>query len=156
MKKPFFAFLIVAVLGVFSYVPNAAEAVKPEQADLPQVSGTYDVPGHSKIKMRVFVHNAKPQPPVCIGSDPASDSVVAAAGWKLQPQWTYALNVDSAPASFKGQLPAMARSAFAEWSTDSGVNFSQLANTNVAKAAMDGKNVIAWGRVSGGSALAVT
>lgn len=95
--------------------------------------------------------------PLCQPTDdPSSSALDGLTGWSLDPDWTYNLNVDSAPSSVGStNLPQIASLAFAQWNAPTGVTFHRGANTSVSRQAYDGVNTIAWGHTSG-SALAVT
>lgn len=167
MKK-----LLLLVTSAFSLlmvaVPLTAGAQQPPT--LPETAGTYKVPGHSKLALRVIVHYAhtnpnKPGPPsapvlTCGLTDTNSSTVDGLAGWHLASgSWTYHLNTASAPSLIGGTgLTTLAANAFGAWSsTDVGssVNFVRGSNTSTTRAQFDGQNIISWGRTSG-SALAVT
>jgi hypothetical protein len=171
MSKKFFAILTILfiILGVSSGLVWAKNPSNPSgQGDIPEVDGTYDVPGHPELKVRVFVHNVKPDKPgkptpppseeVCDLDDPDSEAVVDKTPWKLPPTFTYRLNPNSVPSSVGGtNLETIAASAFSQW-TDaiSGqVTMSKGADTTATRKAYDGQNIITWGRTSG-SALGVT
>lgn len=132
-------------------------------SDIPDVDGTYDVPGHPNLKVRVFVHNpkqqsAKKQLGTCSVDDPNIGPLVDPAGWHLPSSWNYYLNSSSAPlGAVRANLTNYANQAFTEWTTAVGskVNFTNKGNTTVARKGYDGRNIIAWGAAPG-SALAVT
>ena len=94
MSKKFFAILtiLVIVLGVSSSLVLAKN--NKESRDIPEEDGTYDVPGHPELKVRVFVHKVKPapQPPLselkCNLDDPNSLAVVSSTPWKLPANFT--------------------------------------------------------------------
>ena len=156
--------ILVVVLGlslapVFAKNPNS-----DADQDIPEQDGIYNVSGHPEMKVRVFVHKAKPEPSpspllVCGLTDPNSNALVDPAGWHLPSgAWKYQLNPGSAPSSVGSvNLAVMAKDAFGRWSSVSSnkVSFSQGPNTSANRATYDGKNIIAWGRASA-SALAVT
>lgn len=170
LKKISLLFSVFAIMALVLST-SAVSAKNDKNADdgwvVPEQNGTYDVPGHPGMKVKVFVHYPKIKPgpapsPVltCDLKDPDSQAVVDSAGWHL-PQnqnWTYQLNTTSVPASVgSANLAIIAKDAFDRWSSASGyeVNFTRGVNTGVAKASYDRKNIIAWGRAPG-SALAVT
>jgi len=171
MKRNKYIFLSSISLIIFlalTFYPTLAFGEKDTRGqDLPEVEGVYDVPGHPKLKLRVFVYKAKATPGVTtppsltcsLADDNTSTSTPAWTGWKLPANWTYSLNPSSVPATVGGaNLDTMARDAFDRWTTasDGKVNFSQNVNyTDTTRAARDYQNIIAWGRTSG-SALAVT
>lgn len=156
---------IIAVL-ISVLILSAGLSFKAVLADnLPDQEGTYDVPGHSNLKLKVFVYRQKagkpnPSSPVCNLADPDSLNIVGSAGWKLPSgTWTYALNTSSVPSSVgSGNLSIMSSSAFSRWSDAAlgKVLFAKdSSNTTVNRAVLDGKNVITWGAAPG-SALAIT
>lgn len=169
LKKIISLFPILAIAAlVLSVSPVLAKNDKNSDDEwvIPEQNGTYDVPGHPNLKVRVFVHNPKPPKPeptpapalVCGLNDPDSTAVVDSAGWHLPQNWTYQLNPTSVPASVgSANLAIMAKDAFGRWTAASGnkVNFTKGANTGVAKAGYDHKNIIAWGKAPA-SALGVT
>ncbi len=161
---------LIGLLAVFSlllsiFLGGRLGVSAKEKSDIPEQNGTYNDPDHPGIKVRVFVHNARPgKPPApsptlqCGLSDPGSDSVVAAAGWHLSPTFTYNLNVSSVPSSVgSSNLSTIAKNGFDAWrsATGNNVNFVQGSDTIANKQAYDGQNIVAWGRTSG-TALAVT
>src|SRR5207249_5719624 len=95
MKKLTLSFVSIIVSLVITGVtlPLLATAQPNSNAQIPEVDGTYDEPGHPGVKVRVIVHRARggnPAKPgggnpslVCSLSDPDSTTVVPAAGWKL-------------------------------------------------------------------------
>lgn len=167
------------VLGVvtgfailLSFLAGTTLAKSDNQPTIPEVNGVYDDPGHPGIKVRVFVHQAKPtnngshKPnpsptpiPQCVSvDDPGSNAVDNATGWKLPSQWTYNLNPTSVPSSVGSQnLATIASDAFGAWSSSVGgkVSFSEGTDTTATRQAYDQQNIVAWGRTNG-SALAVT
>ena len=169
MKKKILS-SITALAFVLTVVASAAPAgAEPADDSLPQTPGTYSVPGHSHLKLRVFVHNAKNQSgpsvnPVlslqCNLSDPDSSTADGIIGWHLPSgNWTYHLNTGSAPSTIGGtNLSTLTGNAFGKWATtDVGksVSFVKGSNTSANRARYDGQNIVSWGRTSG-SALAVT
>lgn len=158
-------FLIVLVFTlVFS--PVLAQEENNDKDLSIEKSGTYDVPGRPDLKVKVFVHEPKPQKPsptqspvlICPTTDPNSTAVVPSAGWHLPSTWTYFLNSASAPSSVgSGNLSTIADNAFTQWmnAVPGKVNISQAGTTLANRARFDGQNIIAWGRASA-SALAVT
>lgn len=161
----------IAIIFALSLAFNAVWAKNQkdnqDEQNLPEQDGEYDVVGHPELKVRVFVHRAKPDrtnPPAmtCGLSDPDCATSIGGAGWHLPAgAWTYTLNVASVPASVgANNLATMAADAFGRWSSATGatpkVIFSKAsANTTVNRAVLDGKNIITWGRASN-SALAIT
>jgi len=161
------ALAIVAIVGLgislqqaFAKNPSTNSG---QASDIPEQDGIYNVPGHPELKVRVFVHKAKPSPtptPVlkCGLGDLDSAAIVDAAGWKLPANWTYMLNVSSVPSSVgSGNLPIITTNAFNQWNQaiSNKVSITRGANTTVTRQNLDGKNIITWGTASG-SALAVT
>lgn len=133
---------------------------------IPEKDGTYDVPGHPNMKVRVFVYKPKEQrkssPPapslVCGLPDPDSSSIVGSTGWHLPLNWTYQLNLSSVPVSVgQSNLATISSLSFGNWQSVSNgmVNFTRGSNTSVSRKGLDGKNIVAWGRTSG-LALGVT
>ena len=175
MKK---ALIITILLVAALFLSVALVQAKPDNSNqggnndseytIPEQNGTYSVPDHPNLKVRVFVHNpkVKPEPPtkpsvsslVC-NFDPPSAAVVDLAGWHLPTgSWTYRLNNSSVPSSVgSDNLSTFAQLAFGTWSgaSDSKVTFVEGSPTTVMRAKYDGQNIVSWGRTSG-SALAVT
>lgn len=158
-KKVFVFFLSLILISFFANISLA----KDNTQDLPEVDGTYDVPGQPHLKLKVIVHKGKPvkpsptPAPTCNVSDPDSLAQDATTGWHLPSNWTYSLSMNSAPTGVRFNLPLIAQNSFTVWSTNTGglVNFTQGADTSITKAAFDGKNIIAWNKITP-SALAVT
>jgi hypothetical protein len=165
MRKTFIITILLVVAFFLGITLVQAKPDKDTDGNLPQVSGTYDVPGHPNLKLRVFVHGpkVKPEPSVLpslvCNPDPTSDAVVDSAGWHLPTgQWVYRLNTASVPSSVgSSNLSTLAQLAFGAWQNVSNgkVAFVAGSPTTVNRAKYDGQNIIAWGRTSG-SALAVT
>lgn len=168
LKKIFFLFSIFVIAAlVLSTSPVLAKNDKNADDDwiLPEQDGTYDVPGHPELKVRVFVHRIKPPKPdeelpqlVCDLPDPNSSAIVDGTGWRLPSNWTYNLNLSSVPRSVgSNNLAIMTSDALSRWKTASGkaVTFSSGPTTTINRKAYDGENIIAWGRISG-SALGIT
>jgi hypothetical protein len=146
-----------------------AQGAKDSKNDLeytiPEQEGTYIVPGHPELKVRVFVHKPKVKPEpfaspllVCGLSDPNSTAVVDSAGWHLPSKWTYNLNPTSVPNSVGSQnLSDIASNAFGAWTdvVGSKVKITPGSNTATVRAMYDHQNIIAWGKAPG-YALAVT
>lgn len=156
--------LFVLFLVVSFFVVNAQDrGASSADPRIPERSGVYDDPQHPGLKVRVFVHPAKPQTTdspalVCSLSDPDSTAVVDSTGWRLSSPWTYNLNPASVPSSVgSSNLATIANSSFGNWSSASNaqVTFTRGADTTVVRSAYDNKNIIAWGRTNG-SALGVT
>lgn len=168
--------LVVSSLGITLLPGNSSAA---NSVDLPEQAGLYDVPGHSNLKLRVFVHathsngfvkpnGGKPSPQTptesCASTeitDPDSLAVVPGAGWKLPANWAYSLNLSSVPTTVgANNLVTISSNAFQVWKNSSAkvqqaVNIYKGPNTTVNKAQLDGQNIIAWGRTSG-TALATS
>lgn len=158
-----------------SFFPLFVENAKAENSkDLPEQEGEYDVPGHPKLKLRVFVYRPEkphspgkplptptPTPAEVCQADSASDNQGGLTGWRLKEgATTYRLNLGSVPSSVGGtNLITIAARSFNAWqsTTDlaSSIYFSEGSPTSISKASFDGQNIITWGRASG-SALAVT
>jgi len=156
--------VIFSLVATLMLIFSPALAQKPDtDSDLPEIDGTYDVPGHPDLKLRVFVYKEKPtiSPALaltCNISDPNSTAIDATAGWTLPSSWTYSLNTSSVPASVgTSNWPSIANKAFASWSSQiSGkVSIVRGSDTTVSRAVRDGKNIVTFGKASG-SALAVT
>lgn len=150
---------ILASLGLSLFALFASAGFVIAQ-DLPEKDGIYAVPGRPDLKVRVFVHNPKPDTSTAlVCSDSESTSVVSPAGWRLPAgTWNYRLNLSSVPTSVGSvNLPAIADSSYGQWSSavSGKVTFNRLADTTVSRANSDGQNIIAWGRTQG-TALAVT
>ncbi len=168
MKK---AFIITTLLVAAFFLSIVLVQAKPDNntdSDLPEVNGTYNVPGHPELKVRVFVHGPKvklgpstgPSAPslVCGLLDPDSAAVVDPAGWHLPTTpWAYRLNTSSVPSSVgSGNLNTIAQLAFGTWQNTSNgkVTFVKGSPTTVTRAKYDGQNIVTWGTASS-SALAV-
>jgi hypothetical protein len=157
--------LMLAVFGLsVSVFPALAKDAKNNLENIPQKNGTYDIPNHPNMKVRVFVHYpkmfGKPAPaPVCTNDDPDSLSLVHAGYAHLPQTINYVLNVSSVPSSVKGSnLPAIALNSVKVWTNaiSDKVKITQNGTTSISKAnSDDGINVIAWG-VTPSNALAVT
>lgn len=156
------AFVISAAYSSKVHAKNSDISYTPVVSDIPEIDGTYDDPEHPGVKVRVFVHREKPlkvsSSAVVCSVDTDSTSVVGKGAWKLPATWTYTLNPSTVPSSVgSSNLAAIAKNGFDDWSSATGgkVVFSRNPDTTVARQAYDGKNIIAWGRVSG-SAIGVT
>jgi hypothetical protein len=162
MNKKYFIPLVVLLFLVASLVaPFSVFARASEDGDeaIPEKDGTYDVPGHPNLKVRVFVHNPKPEPFALTCSDPNSLVVVDPVGWHLPGgTWTYNLNSGSVPSSVgSGNLATMSADAFSRWASAANrkVTFSKGLDTTATRRELDGKNIITWGKAPG-SALGIT
>lgn len=169
LKKIIFLFSVFAVM-VLVLSTSAVSAKNDKNADddwvIPEQNGTYDVPGHPNLKVRVFVHKEKPARPApapeeAIGTcslDEDSEAPVGATGWKLPADWNYRLNVSTVPSSIgAADLVSIADLSFSEWYDELplGMIITRDGYTNKYKAALDGQNIIAWGSAPA-TALAVT
>jgi hypothetical protein len=158
---------------------------------IPEVSGDYAIEGRPDLRVRVFAHehrNAKggipgpnptnaptgeptptptgeptvtptPGPSVC--TDPDSDTVDQATGWKLPASISYTVNESSAPGPIGGDnFKDAVENGFATWtasfssSTASPV-LSYAGTTTKTRKNLDGENIVAFGKTSG-STLGVT
>lgn len=159
LKKVFSLFLGMILTLSFAGVSLAKD--NPQQ--LPEVDGVYNVPGHPKLKLRVIVHKArgtKPTPtptPTCNITDPDSTAQVTATGWHLPANWTYSLNISSAPSGVRSNLPTIAQNSFTVWNNNTSglVNITRGADTAATTQAFDGQNIVVWNRITP-SALAIT
>jgi len=158
-----FSFFALALFLSPTLAKNDKDSENEEQI-IPEQDGTYDVPGHPEMKVRVFVHKARPEPAplpllTCGLSDPESNAVVDPLAYHLPTDkaWTYQLNPSSDPSSVRSNLSIFAADAFSRWTSASGnkVSFIKGSDTLTSRKALDGKNIIAWGRISG-SALGIT
>lgn len=156
MRKLFFTVLVFVFIFSFSSFVSA----QSENAQIPEKNGDYADPIHPGVRVRVFVHEggrpASSSALVC--NDPNSESVTPSAGWHLPATVTYKLNAASAPSSVgSGNVSVFAATAFDQWASASvnKISFTYGGTTTANKQALDGQNIIAWGRTSG-SALAVT
>lgn len=171
MSKKFIAvslFILAFIIGTdyssAAQAKNADNSNTPVVSDIPEIDGTYDDREYPGVKVRVFVHREKslkvtPPPPAIICSDdPPSTSIIGKGAWKLSSPWTYSLNPSTVPSSVGfSNLATIAKNGFDDWSSATGgkVVFSRSPDTTVTRQAYDGKNIIAWGRLSG-SALGIT
>lgn len=172
MYKKFSIFLIAALVFVLtlSLTPVLAKNDSGNGNEYPpEEEGTYDVPGHPGLKLRVHIYHPKPAKPtqdtsaslICSPDDPASAAVVGATGWRLPSgTWTYRLNTGSVPSTVgSANFSTIANNVFNSWeatevSSVGNVNFVAESNTTTNRARFDWQNIISWGRTSG-SALAV-
>jgi len=157
MTKKIFTISTIILVIVIGVSFNLVLAKNDKNSDIPEQNGTYDVPGHPELKVRVFVHKAKPSPsptPVwqCGLSDLDSSAVVDAAGWKLPSNWTYNLNPANVPALIgSANWPIIAGNSFNVWgkAISNKVNVTRGVNATIARQSLDGKNIVAWGTASG-------
>jgi len=114
------------------------------------------------VRLRIFVHYprepGKPQPPqpVCNSTttDPATYGVT---GWHLAGSTEYRVNYVSIPSSVADPATAI-HNSFSAWNTLKAGNPDMIegAPTTVKSARRDGQNIVAWGNVQYGNAIAVT
>jgi hypothetical protein len=171
MKKLKSTSITLSLAIIISLLVSPAAAFADKPLDLPEAPGLYSVPGHSELKLRVHVYNAKnnskpsgggatPQLN-CSVTDPDSSTADGFTGWHLPTgTTTYRLNTSSAPTLIgASKMATLVDKAFGTWknTTDVGssVSFQKGANTSTSRSQFDGQNVVTWGRTSG-SALAVT
>lgn len=168
MLRKKIAYIISGFSLFLACLQPAIATAASHQYSLPENAGVYSVPGHSKLKLRVFVHSAKgghgggsPTPTLaCSLSDPDSTTSDGTTGWHLPSgTWTYHLNTSSAPLSIgANNMAILTANAFGAWNSTSvgnSVSFSRGSDTTVTRSAFDGKNIVSWGRTQG-TALAVT
>lgn len=154
---------LVFLLISFSWL-NPVSAAKPNLApEFPDASGTYDVPNHPELKVKVFVHNPKgktaPPAQTNICADSYSIAKVGPVGWHMEGAWIYKVN-PAMPSTINGNINDIIFKSFNEWMSkspelSSKVTLQQGANTAVNRAVYDKQNIIAWGKTSN-SALGVT
>jgi hypothetical protein len=128
----------------------------------PEKSGVYNDPNHPGVKVRVFVHNERPERAasnaLACSTDNNSSSFVSGTGWKLPSNITYTLNPASTPSSVgSANLAAIVANGFNDWASAVGGKVTltkSSTNTSVTRSVNDGKNIIAWGRT--GSSLGTT
>lgn len=151
-------------VAAFAWLAFAGAAMAKQ--DIPEVNGTYDVPGRPNLKVRVFVHGpkinfGKKALPQTACSDADSNSVVRSAGWRLPAgTWSYYVNSANAPSLNGASFGAIADASFAEWSSKTEVRnaitaFQNAGTTETSRYALDGKNILTWGKAPS-NALAVT
>jgi hypothetical protein len=156
---------VVAFVALFALLSSFGPVLAKDNKDadvLPEQDGVYDVPGHKELKMRVFVHKAKPAPTpapslVCGLADADSAAVVGPTGWRLPLNFGYYLNTAAVPSSVGGvNWQTIAQNSFGAWTNVStGHSAQYLGVTSVNRASRDYRNILSWGRVSN-SALAIT
>lgn len=151
-------FLFVLFLSLFVLFSPLLVNAQDKDNDPPDRSGTYKVPGHENMRVRVFVHEPPNQSPAFIAcsADVNSEAVVSETGWRLPSNWTYYVN-PNVPSTISNDLSTIVENSFNTWRTPltGKVNFIYGGITNIGVKKLDGKNIIAWGRTSG-SALGVT
>lgn len=186
MKQKFIIMGTCLVLFAFSASSLLIKNTSAKSVvDLPQQDGLYDVPGNSKLKLRVIVHRAKPRKPtptptrvptstpiptatptttppqtICTIDNNTSNLITIFTGWHLKSgNIIYNLNKNSVPASVgANNLSAITTNSFHAWSNTnvgSKVTFTEGSPVYSNKATLDSKNIIAWGNTSA-SALAIT
>lgn len=153
---------LISLLVLFAWF-NPVSAAKPNFApEFPDASGTYDVPGHPQMKVRIFVHKTKPAKPgsspasvlACGLNDPSSDAIVSAAGWMIPAGiWKYRVN-PNVPSTISAGLAAIVNNSFDAWVDipdlkNAGVALQNDGTTGTNRAIKDGQNIIAWGKTSG-------
>lgn len=164
-------FALFLFLGLWFFVASAKDTQALGNNNLPEEEGTYEVPGHPKLKLRVFVYHPgkpasspkpTPAPPTvqtCSLADLDSSNIDGLTGWHL-PSGTheYRLNKSSVPLTVGAtNFSTITANSFNTWAaTDVGrnVSFTEGSETTVNRATYDGQNIITWGRTSG-SALAI-
>jgi len=160
-KTKFLVIFFLAIAIAFCFSITFAKNEK--ESDIPEQDGIYDVPGHPEMKVRVFIHKAKPGPApeptkVCGLEDFNSTATVSFAGWKLPNTYEYNLNLNNVP-SFVGLVnwPTIAENSFNAWNSvlSGKATVTRGDNTTVSRKGLDGQNIVAWGPASG-SALGVT
>lgn len=167
MAKKIFKLLSIGLFFLVIFSLHSVFAKNDKHQDIPEIDGIYDVPGMPGMKVRVFVHRektAKPGKPapaepseVCLNNDVDSDAVVSAAGWHLPSGYSYNLNLNNLPSLISREnWQTIAVNSFGVWDekTDK-VAISRGKDTTVNRRGYDGKNIVAWGRISS-SALGVT
>lgn len=131
----------------------------------PEIEGTFDVPRHPELKVKVHIYHPKNKATntpavnlVCNAPDPDSNAVVGTTGWHLPSSVTYRLNLGSVPSSVgSSNMATITSNSFSKWisAVSNKINFANGANVTVNRANFDSKNIIAWGRTSNNT-LAVT
>lgn len=173
-KKVFYAIATTFVLASALFFDGFVSAKNDSDYELPEIEGAYDVPGHSKMKLRVFVYRAKPEdattaekaarpgavvPNLTCGlPDMDSLEVVSPAGWRLANPLTYNVNLESVPLTIgAANANILIERSYTVWATalNGKVSFVRGNNTTVSSAMLDGRNIVTWGRTSL-TALAVT
>lgn len=173
IKKLFTALIIISIITIgisFNLVSAKNTSNDSEQIgnDIPEQDGIYNVPGHPDLKVRVFVHNVKPEKPgkptppapvlQCGLSDLDSSEIVSWAGWMLPATFTYNLNPNNVPALVgSSNWSLITENSFNVWENaiSNQVNVNRGTDTTVTRKGLDGQNIVAWGSAPG-SALGVT
>ena len=143
MRKVMLA-ILVAVVALVAITPSLAQPAANKD----------------NVRLRMFVHyprdSAKSQPPSCNRSSITTPSDFDLAGWRLAGNTDYYVNVGSIPAGVENGMMAI-RNSFQVWAAANGrVSLVEGTPTTVKTAKYDGQNVVAWGNVSSGNAIAVT
>lgn len=173
VSKKYFVllFALVFFLGLSFLIFSPKDTSALEDKNLPEEEGIYDVPGHPKLKLRVFVyHPGKPSAPgkptptpptvqACNLLDPNSSSVDGLTGWHLPSgDHVYRLNTGSVPYTVGGaNFSTIAGNSFNTWAATNvkkDVTFVKGSDISVSRATYDGQNIITWGKTSS-SALAI-
>lgn len=149
-----FVFLFAFTVTVFAQSPNA---------QIPEKNGDFPDPDHPGVRVRVFVHEPKEKPQASNSSiceNPNTFvSTIGATGWKLPSQLRYKINTGSVPSSVGGSnLQNLVSGSFASWTGVIAASAPTLiydGTTTKSRKALDGQNIITWGRTTG-SALGVT
>lgn len=167
MTKKLFKFLSIGLFFLVILSLNFVFAKNDKNQDIPEADGIYDVPGRPDMKVRVFVHKEKPAKPgkpapeeptkICLENDQESNAIVSAAGWSLPANYNYNLNLNNVPSLIsKEAWQTIAQNSFFVWDNETNkVSISRGADTTINRKGYDGKNIVAWGRISS-SALGVT
>ncbi len=161
MKKMILTLIVISTFLISFHSPSVLAKDTSSTIDntIPEKNGTYDIPGKTDLKVRVFVHEPSQQLVNSSSCDGNSDAEDGLAGWKLPSTWIYTLNTKSLPSSITpSDIKQVTTNAFSRWQTavNNTVTFNEDTNTTtVVKRSLDGKNIIAWGKTSG-TALAVT
>lgn len=156
MKK----ILLILALVLFSATSALAQGFTP---DIPEKSGDYAVPGRNDLRVRVFVHNGNNNRPSITASaqclDPNVNDVVGPTGWKLPASVSYKVNSNSAPSSVgSSNVVDLTANSFSTWTgkiSSNAPTLNYIGSTKKSRKALDGENIISWGKTSGTS-LGVT
>lgn len=165
---PIILSLVVFIFTAFSVQAKTNNPNANSNAEHPEISGDYEVPGRKDLRVRVFVHGPKAENHTtqtsAICEDNRSDAVIGWAGWKLPNSTiTYRLNQSSAPSGIRSNVPSFVNNSFLKWTnaitldgtTSAKPTLTEGSQTSVTRSRFDGQNIIAWGRTSG-STLGVT
>lgn len=164
---PFSALAVMALVLSASAVSAKNDKNTDDSWVAPEKNGTYDVPGHPGLKVRVFVHPAKPDKPgkpgpssnwLCGLNDPSGSAEVDAAGWRMEGNWIYKVN-PTAPSTISANLGFIVNNSFDAWmdipELDKAISLQYGGTTGINRAVYDGQNIIAWGKAPA-TALGVT